>query len=136
MIKRLEKEGYIKEYTMIPDFRKLGYQIMGITLLKHNVQPNKEEFAKIRKEMNEIDRQNPHALLLAVNGIGLGKDKLFITFYEDYSAYWKAMELTRGIPYFDMQNVESFLVDINDETNYKLLSMAAIAHHLSLRRKG
>src|SRR4030066_1542772 len=33
-IKRLEKEGIIKEYTMIPDFAKLGYKIMGITQMK------------------------------------------------------------------------------------------------------
>lgn len=29
MISRLEKEGIIKEYTMIPDFKKLGYNILG-----------------------------------------------------------------------------------------------------------
>ena len=29
MIKKLEKERIIKEYTMIPDFVKLGYEIMG-----------------------------------------------------------------------------------------------------------
>src|SRR4030043_777946 len=33
-IKRLEKMGIIKEYTMIPDFSKLGYKIMGITQMK------------------------------------------------------------------------------------------------------
>jgi DNA-binding Lrp family transcriptional regulator len=31
---RLEKEGCIKEYTMIPDFSQLGYQMMDVTLLK------------------------------------------------------------------------------------------------------
>jgi DNA-binding Lrp family transcriptional regulator len=30
-INRLEKEGIIKDYAMIPDFRKLGYQIMGVS---------------------------------------------------------------------------------------------------------
>ena len=31
---RLEKEGYIKEYTMIPDFSRLGYEILALTLIK------------------------------------------------------------------------------------------------------
>jgi len=31
---RLEKEGIIKEYTMIPDFSKLGYHLIGITFIK------------------------------------------------------------------------------------------------------
>lgn len=31
---RLEKEGIIKEYTAIPNFARLGYQIMAVTLAK------------------------------------------------------------------------------------------------------
>jgi len=31
MIKKLKKEGAIREYTMIPDFSKLGYKIMALT---------------------------------------------------------------------------------------------------------
>jgi DNA-binding Lrp family transcriptional regulator len=31
MIKKLESEGTIKEYTMIPDFHKLGFEILAIT---------------------------------------------------------------------------------------------------------
>ena len=33
-IKKLEKEGYIKEYTAVPNFSKLGFQIMAFTLIK------------------------------------------------------------------------------------------------------
>jgi hypothetical protein len=29
-----------------------------------------------------------------------------------------------------MKNIESFLVDLGDETNYRLLSLSAIAQHL------
>jgi hypothetical protein len=34
-----------------------------------------------------------------------------------------------------VESLESFLVDLNDEGNYRLLSMAAIARHLSLKEK-
>ena len=34
MIKRLEKEGVVNEYTMIPDFRKLGYNLCAFIFLK------------------------------------------------------------------------------------------------------
>ncbi len=33
-IKKLEKEGYIREYTMIPDFHKLGYEIAVLTFVR------------------------------------------------------------------------------------------------------
>jgi DNA-binding Lrp family transcriptional regulator len=32
MISRLEKEGVVKEYTVIPDFQKLGHSLAAITL--------------------------------------------------------------------------------------------------------
>jgi DNA-binding Lrp family transcriptional regulator len=76
---KLEKEGYIKEYTIIPDFRKLGYNVMGVTLLKHNEPVNEERSAELRKAVIETEKQNPHASLMAVSGMGLQKNRLFIT---------------------------------------------------------
>ena len=34
--KRLEKAGIVREYTAIPDFQRVGYHIMAITLLKYS----------------------------------------------------------------------------------------------------
>jgi Lrp/AsnC family transcriptional regulator for asnA, asnC and gidA len=34
LIGRLEKEGVIKEYTMIPDFCKLGFNLMAVVMFK------------------------------------------------------------------------------------------------------
>lgn len=43
LIRKLESEGVIREYTMIPDFSKLGYQILGLTFvkLKETLNPGK-----------------------------------------------------------------------------------------------
>ena len=49
MIKKLEKEGYIKEYTMIPDFSKLGYKILAITFFKYKQSFDAEKVKKARK---------------------------------------------------------------------------------------
>jgi DNA-binding Lrp family transcriptional regulator len=130
---RLEKDGVIKEYTMIPDFRKLGYAIMGVTLLELRREPTKERLEEIRKKTLKIEEDNPHAALLAVNGLSHDKNRLFITFYENYSDYTNEMSITRQIPMVDIDSIDSFLVDLNDETNYRVLSMSAIANHL-LRR--
>src|SRR4030043_995608 len=43
-ISRLEKQGIIKEYTMIPDFKKLGYNILGVTVAKLNEPLSTSEF--------------------------------------------------------------------------------------------
>ena len=130
---RLEKEGYIKEYTMIPDFRALGYTIMGATLLDLGEPFIEERFKEIRETTIKIEENNPHASLLAVNGLGINKNRLFISFYENYADYAEAMKLRRQIPFVDVERMESLLVDLNDETNYRVLSMSAIAEHLQAR---
>jgi hypothetical protein len=63
----------------------------------------------------EIERNNPHASLMAVSGSGYGKDRMFITFYKDYSAYTAAMRLARQIAHASVDSLESFLVDQRQE---------------------
>jgi len=33
--RKLEKEGYIREYTLIPNFHRLGYEILAVTFFKY-----------------------------------------------------------------------------------------------------
>jgi DNA-binding Lrp family transcriptional regulator len=133
LIKKLEKQDVIKEYTIIPDFSQLGFTIMGATLLGAPEEIIHEKFPEIRKATTEIEQNAPHAALLAVNAVGGNKNRLFITFYEDYSNYADAMRLARQIPFINVDSMESLLVDLNDKTNYRILSMSSIANHL-LRR--
>jgi len=133
LIKKLEKDGVVREYTMIPDFHKLGYEIMGITSIASHEQPSKEGFSEIRRMTSEVEKSHPHASLMAVSGTNHNKNRLFITLYEDYSAYAEAMRLTRQLSFADVDSLESFLVNLGDETNYRLLSMSAIAQHLLKR---
>jgi DNA-binding Lrp family transcriptional regulator len=135
-IASLEKQGVIKEYTMIPDFRKLGYQLVGITMVKRKKTPTTEEMAEIREKSKELEKENPSADLMAVYGAGLDKDVLFITFYENYEAYAKGMELVRQIPYLKLEENETFLVDLNDPIHFRILSMSAIARHILTLKKG
>ena len=130
IIKKLEHMGVIKEYTIIPDFHKLGYEIMGITSIKVADSVSFQNFEKVRKSTTELEKNNPHASLMAVNGVGIGKDRVFISFYKDYSAYAEAMKLTKQIPLVNVDTLDSFLVSLSDETNYRILSMSAIAQHL------
>jgi DNA-binding Lrp family transcriptional regulator len=45
---RLEREGVIKEYTVIPDFRKIGYHLLGLTFirLKRTLSPKEVDAAR------------------------------------------------------------------------------------------
>lgn len=132
---RLEKEGIIKEYTMIPDFAKLGYQLMGFTLVRMKETLGKEQWEEVKKKTLDLEKKNPHASLMALSGMGLGKNRLFVTFYENYSAYSRAMTIVKEILFADVDRIDSFLVDLKDESTYRLLDLSTIANHILTMKK-
>jgi DNA-binding Lrp family transcriptional regulator len=129
MIKKLEKEGIIKEYTIIPDFKRLGYQIMAITFFGKQETEKKDERAELRKAALEMEKKTPQANLIVVNGIGLQKGRVAVNLFRDYSSYAEGMNIIKSLPHIDADRIESFLVDLNDEDNFRMLSMAAAARH-------
>lgn len=132
--RKLEKEGYIKEYAAIPDFSKLGYEIMGVTLIKTSEPSTRERSGGVRQAVVKVEQEGPRASLMAVNGEGFQKNRLFITLYEDYSAYSEAMQLTKQSPHIEVKSLESFLVSLKDKDSYRLLTMSAIANDLMTRQ--
>jgi DNA-binding Lrp family transcriptional regulator len=129
-IKKLEKEGVIKEYTMIPDFRKLGYALMGVTLFSLKDTLSEEGEKELRKTAVEVEKQNTFGSLIIVRGLGMQKDRMFITLYKDYTDYNRTIQLTKQLANVNIESMESFLVDLNDENNYRILTMAQIARHI------
>ncbi len=134
-IKRLEKEGVIKEYTMIPDFAKLGYKLMGVSFIKFEDAVSESITSEIRKETIEVEKNNPYASFMAVDGEGLKKDRMFISLYRTYSDFNRAMGFTKRLPFVNIDSLESFLVDLENKNNYRVLSMATIANNILLLSK-
>ena len=127
---RLEKEGIIKEYSVIPDFRKLGFELMAFTFCRFARELSDEEFKEVRKHSIEIARKRNPASLMALNGLGLGYNRLFITFHKSYSSYLQAVSDARAFPYVDPSSVESFIVSLVDEPHFQTLTLSAIANYL------
>jgi DNA-binding Lrp family transcriptional regulator len=129
MINKFEKEGILKEYTVIPDFKQLGYQIMAITFFGKQETAKKEGRAELRKAALEMERKTPQANLMVMNGIGLEKGRVAINLFRDYSSYAEGMNVIKSLPYIDADRIESFIIDLEDVDNFRTLSMAALAHH-------
>jgi len=98
MIRKLEKEGVIKEYTMIPDFRKLGFEIMALNLIKLKKEPTEEETKKLKDYGDEYEKRKPFALALAVSGMGAGYNRATISFHENYSSLMEFINESRQTP--------------------------------------
>jgi DNA-binding Lrp family transcriptional regulator len=128
--KRLEHEGIIKEYTIIPDFRKLGFEIAAVTLVKFGRELSAEEYEELRRYSKDYEKKRSGAILMAMNGMGLGYSRVFIEFYENYASYVRAMEDIGPVPYVDQSHIDSFMISLVDETHFQPLTLSVIANYL------
>lgn len=114
---QLIKEGYIKTYTVIPDFAKLGYEILAFTFSKMKSYPDSEEAEKIVQRAQEWVGKR-HNVIFAADGEGLGKDIVMVSFHKNYSTYadfMRSYALDWGAV---ISGFESFLVGL--ESGYKM----------------
>jgi DNA-binding Lrp family transcriptional regulator len=107
---RIEKE-YIKTYTIIPDFQKLGYQIMAFTLAKMKTYPETATVNKMIQKMKDWVAKRPN-IIFASDGEGFGKDLVIVSFHKSYSAYAEFMRAFSMELGTTLDNFESFLVSI------------------------
>jgi DNA-binding Lrp family transcriptional regulator len=129
---RLEKIGVIREYTIIPDFCALGYNIMGATRFELRGESVKEGIKETRQTVIDAE-DSPRVNLIAVEGMGGEHNRLFVNLYESYSDYDQAMNLFRQVRVVNFDQIDTFLVDLNNKRSYRILSMSAVAKHLQRR---
>lgn len=125
---RLEKEGFIKEYTIVPDFSKLGFGIMSVFFMK--TKPSPELLKQTRETIREREKKEPFPDILTMAGIGCDSDRVIVAFHENYSAYSEYMNMIKTLAGIHVETVQSFLVDLTDKTHYRYLSFFGFANYL------
>jgi len=124
---KLEKEGYIETYTIVPDFTKLGYNMLVFTFVKMKYYPTQEEALQVQREAMDWVRKRPN-VIFAADGQGLGgKDVVIVSFHKDYSKYTDfirsfALDWGRIVGTF-----ESFTVDVASKFKMKALDLKYLA---------
>jgi DNA-binding Lrp family transcriptional regulator len=126
---RLEKEGYVKEYTAIPDFKKLGYEILALTFLRLKKRALATDIDRIRKFAFQRLDVTPFDFIMFHRGTGLNSDGVALSLHKNYSAYTKLVNLLKSYEF--IEDVQSYLIDINDKVLYLPLTMRVLADHLS-----
>ena len=134
-LKKMEKEGYIKEYTMIPDFHKLGYEILALTFVKLKRGLGVEEIEKARKTAKERLRPDSSLEIVMVDrGTGLGYDGVFLSFHENYTSYLKFKNALERDTHLESSMTESFLISLKD-VHFRPMTFTTLAKHLQMLKE-
>jgi DNA-binding Lrp family transcriptional regulator len=115
MRQRLEKTAIV-DYTVIPDWTELGFEIMATTLLKAKGLPEAMQIAK------KWTQENPN-IVFAAAGEGMGMDYSLISFHKNYSDYANFVDNLKAIWADNLQDVQSFLMATGGERTVKPLSL-------------
>lgn len=125
---QLEKE-YIKTYTIVPDFAKLGYQILAFTFLKMKSYPSMEKADKTMQRAAKWANKYPN-VIFAADGEGLGKDIIIVSFHKDYSMYSDFMRTLAMDWGQTVTDFESFIVSIKSGIKMKPFDLKYLADDL------
>jgi Lrp/AsnC family transcriptional regulator for asnA, asnC and gidA len=104
---RLVKEGAIKGFTVIPDFVKLGYEIMAIIFFKLKVA--KASIEKVTK----MTRERPN-IIFASEAEGMGKNGVIISLHKSYTDYSKFLSDLRSEGGDDLQDFDAVLISLEE----------------------
>jgi len=131
MIKRLEKEGYIKEYTMIPDFHRLGYEIMALTFIQNEKKSGMEELEDLRTKGRELEKNSAVSALFIMNGIGRDSNRVILSLHESYSSFADFVRLMKQLAAYNVHYVDSFLISTTDKSHSRPLTFAVLGDRIA-----
>lgn len=114
---KLEKEGYIKEYTIIPNFSKIGYNIMALNFMKLDPKITNKEIEGLRDTHPETIGRDPFGVVLIHRGMGLGYDAVIASFHQDYASYDDFRSFVKHLMSEGVTEMNVFLINLDEEKN-------------------
>jgi DNA-binding Lrp family transcriptional regulator len=128
---KLEKQGMIKEYTIIPNYSQLGFKLLSMTFTKMKGPLSKEILDDMKKRARNTMSEHPSALILGNTGMGCNADYVAIAFHKDYSEYTEFMRDIKQFPNVNINETKSFIIDLNEKDQMQPLSFAHLAGYLA-----
>ncbi|MCX8153003.1 MAG: winged helix-turn-helix transcriptional regulator [Candidatus Bathyarchaeota archaeon] len=127
---KLEQEGYIREYTIIPNFSKIGYSIMALNFLKFDSKLNQEQVELFRKTHPETIGRDPFGVILIQRGMGLGYDAAIISLHQNYSSYDAFRNYVKAAMGASITEMNTFLINLEEEKSTLPLTFTFLAIQL------
>ena len=115
---KLERNGMIQDYTIVPDFEKMGFEILVLTFVK--MRPEILT-AKRMEEAKQYALKFPNAIF-ASTGEGLGMTGVIISLHRNYSDYHRDLNRLR-VDWKDFtEDIQSFVTTLK-EGEFKRFSL-------------
>jgi DNA-binding Lrp family transcriptional regulator len=131
MISRLEKEGVVREYTVIPDFQKLGYSLAALTFGRVKDEFRRPEMLDAaRRKFVKSFNETAFEVILDERGRGMEYDGVIVSFHRSYSEYTDFKRWIKQMPFIDASRLDSFLIDLNDKVHHRYLTFSYLAKHV------
>ena len=122
MRKKLEQK-MISEYTVIPNWEELGYEIMALTFV--GVKPTYQKEAEARKV--EKWMMNQPNVVFAADGQGMGMSAVVISFHRNYTDFLKFLTETRTEWAKYLTDIQTFIVTVKGGLVLKPFSLKYLA---------
>lgn len=107
---KLESEGLIRSYTIIPDFKKLGFEIFAFTFTKMSPEIVSDEMlGKVKEYASKFSNA-----FFATVGEGLGMTGLIASIHRDYRDYAQKLALFRKDWGSYMEDIQSFIMVVDE----------------------
>lgn len=122
---KIEREGLIRNYTIIPDWRKLGFEILALTFVKMDSRVMTDELiGKVKKYAAKFSNS-----FFASTGEGLGMTGVIMSLHKDYRDYARKLIVFRNDWGQYMEDIQSFIM-VTDEGVIKEFSFKYIDEDL------
>ena len=129
MINKLEKQGIIQHYAMMPDLRKLGFEILALTFTAYTPEalriPEKERIDK----RNRFFSKHPN-ILFGSFGRGLGMDRMILTVHRNYTDYSEFMKQFESEYAGLFAKIEPFTISLKTDTALTVFSLKNLADYI------
>jgi len=130
-IAKLQGEGVVKEYTIIPDFKKLGYTLASITFVRMKNKLTKNEIQRAREvTIRDLCKDCPSEIVMFERGMGMNFTGVIIAMHKNYASYTQLRDRIKVYDFIDQLRTDSFLIDLQDEVHYRYITFSTLARNL------
>ncbi|PVX25207.1 MAG: hypothetical protein CW691_05310 [Candidatus Bathyarchaeum sp.] len=129
--KTLLKEGIIESFTVVPNFYKIGYELMALTFVKIKTNlSSSEEREKGHESTKEWMRKQPNVIFCSYCR-GLDADAFMVSLHKNYKDFDQFIQKHNKERGYLLTDVKSSLINMDDKQTIKPFTFKYLAEQIN-----